>query len=85
MPIHSVLERQLRSAGFDSDKLPTNSVSWKEFLARIERSYTNADRQRQLLEQQASSPPFVIAGLTALAGKSDSLPFYSSTVRLKNI
>ncbi len=51
MPMHALLERQLRKAGFGYDNLPTDSVSWKEFLARIERSYTNADRQRQLLEQ----------------------------------
>jgi signal transduction histidine kinase/ActR/RegA family two-component response regulator len=77
MPIHSLLERQLRRAGFDSDKLPTNSASWQEFLARIERSYTNADRQRLLLEQQTSSPQFVITGLEVLAGENDSLPLHS--------
>jgi signal transduction histidine kinase/CheY-like chemotaxis protein len=49
--MHSLLERQLRRAKFDYDKLPTDLVTWQEFLSRIERSYTNADRERQRLEQ----------------------------------
>lgn len=53
--MHSLLERQLRKAGFDHNTLPTNLASWREFLSRVEHSYTNADRQRQLLEQEIAS------------------------------
>ncbi len=53
--MHSLLERQLRRAGFDYNRLPTEATSWQEFLTRIERSYVNADRQCQLLEQETAS------------------------------
>lgn len=48
--MHSLLERQLRRAGFDYHTLPTDPVMWQEFLSRIERFYTNADWERQRLE-----------------------------------
>jgi signal transduction histidine kinase/CheY-like chemotaxis protein len=49
--MHSLLERQLRRAGFDYNTLPTDPVMWQEFLSRIERFYTNADWERQRLEE----------------------------------
>lgn len=49
--MHSLLERQLRKAGFDHDNLPTNADTWHEFLARVERSYINADKERERLIQ----------------------------------
>ncbi|OUD12023.1 hypothetical protein TPSD3_12870 [Thioflexithrix psekupsensis] len=44
--MHSLLERQLRRAGFSDDKLPSDLVAWQAFLSRIERSYLNADQER---------------------------------------
>jgi signal transduction histidine kinase/ActR/RegA family two-component response regulator len=49
--MHSLLERQLRRAGFDYNTLPSDPVMWQEFLSRIERFYTNADWERQRLEE----------------------------------
>jgi len=54
--MHSLLERQLRRAGFDYDTLPTDPVSWREFLLRVERSYSNADRERHLQQQTVHTP-----------------------------
>jgi len=76
LTMHSLLERQLRKAGFDYNTLPTDPVSWREFLARIEHSYTNADRQRQLLE--GASPKQAIQATTlqlqtVMAAISDGL------------
>ncbi|RKZ53335.1 MAG: hypothetical protein DRR16_03100 [Candidatus Parabeggiatoa sp. nov. 3] len=49
--MYSLLERQLRRAGFHHETLPTDLVKWQEFLSRIECSYINADRERQRLEK----------------------------------
>ncbi len=54
--MHSLLERQLRRARFQYDTLPTDLSSWQEFIARIERSYTNADYERQRLELRSKQP-----------------------------
>lgn len=53
--MHSLLERQLRKAGFDYDNLPTDMNTWHEFLSRIERSYVNADKERERLMQTTQS------------------------------
>jgi len=53
--MHSLLERQLRRAKFDDDILPTDLATWQEFLSRIERSYINADHERQRLEQNTEN------------------------------
>lgn len=53
--MHSLLERQLRRAKFDDKTLPTDLATWQEFLSRIERSYTNADRERQRLKQNTDN------------------------------
>jgi signal transduction histidine kinase/CheY-like chemotaxis protein len=49
--MHSLLERQLRRAKINPDTLPSDLGIWQEFLSRIERSYTNADHERQRLEE----------------------------------
>lgn len=54
--MHSLLERQLRRAGFSYDKLPEDPTAWQEFLSRIERSYLNADRERTLQENGNNNP-----------------------------
>jgi PAS domain S-box-containing protein len=53
--MHPLLERQLRRAGFELDTLPQDLATWKEFLTRIERSYINADRERELQINSAPS------------------------------
>ncbi len=50
--MHSLLKRQLRIAGFDTDTLPTDLASWQTFLSRIDNSYLNAERNRELIEPQ---------------------------------
>jgi len=55
--MHSLLKRQLRLAGFDYDTLPTDPILWQEFLAHIERFYTNVDRERQLLQERLTLIP----------------------------
>ncbi len=54
--MHTLLERQLRRAGFTRDQLPTDPTLWKEFLLRIERSYVNGERQRQLTTPLSTLP-----------------------------
>jgi len=48
--MHTLLERQLRKAGFTPDTLPTDLATWKAFLNRVELFYHNADRDRKLYE-----------------------------------
>lgn len=48
--MHTLLERQLRRAGFTPDTLPTDLATWKAFLNRVELFYHNADRDRKLYE-----------------------------------
>jgi hypothetical protein len=55
MPMHSLLERQLRRAGFSDDKLPSDLVAWQAFLSRIERSYLNADQERLASEHRVEN------------------------------
>ena len=54
--MHSLLERQLRKAGFDSSNLPTDLSRWQEFVSRIDLFYENADRERRLWEKGVLSP-----------------------------
>ncbi len=54
--MHSLLERQLRRAKFHYDTLPAELAAWQEFLSRIERSYINADRERQRSEVSTTQP-----------------------------
>jgi len=48
--MHTLLERQLRKAGFSPETLPTDLATWKAFLSRVELFYHNADRDRKLYE-----------------------------------
>lgn len=59
--MHTLLERQLRKAGFNYDTLPTDITVWQEFLSRVDRSYANADRERQLRESEASNSKNTLA------------------------
>ncbi|OQW91158.1 MAG: hypothetical protein BWK79_17630 [Beggiatoa sp. IS2] len=52
-PMHSLLKRQLHQAGFSQDTLPTDLNIWKEFVSRVERSYLNADRERERLSKNS--------------------------------
>jgi PAS domain S-box-containing protein len=54
--MHPLLERQLRQAKFNNDTLPTDPNRWQKFLSHIERSYINADRERQRLQESAIPP-----------------------------
>jgi C4-dicarboxylate-specific signal transduction histidine kinase len=48
---HRLLLRQLKSLGLSVDNPPANQSDWQEFLARIERAYSDADQERYLLER----------------------------------
>lgn len=48
---HRLLNRQLKSHGLESDRLPDNLERWKLFLERIERAYTDSDSERYLMER----------------------------------
>lgn len=83
--MHSLLERQLRKAGFNYNTLPTDPASWQEFLLRIERSYSNADRERQ--SQQLTPSPVVSSTTTLqlqtiIAAISDGLCVFNNTGQL---
>jgi signal transduction histidine kinase/CheY-like chemotaxis protein len=90
--MHSLLERQLRRAGFDFDTLPTELIIWQEFLSRIERFYHNADRERQLLEERAkivqappatpTYPTTVPSLATVIATISDGLCIFNNQGQL---
>jgi PAS domain S-box-containing protein len=50
-PLHPLLRRQLRKAGLGEDKPPADAAAWTELLARISRSYVEADQGRETLER----------------------------------
>jgi signal transduction histidine kinase/CheY-like chemotaxis protein len=82
--MHSLLERQLRKAGFDYNTLPTDPISWQEFLLRIERSYNNADRERQ--SQQPTTPVIPLTPIlqlqTIISAISHGLCIFNNTGQL---
>ncbi|MEK8015819.1 MAG: ATP-binding protein [Candidatus Parabeggiatoa sp.] len=89
--MHSLLERQLRRAGFNNETLPTDSVKWQEFLSRIERSYINADRERQRLEKAlkrfqvhppTSPPPSAPSLPTVISAMADGLCLFDQKGQL---
>ncbi|RMH02285.1 MAG: PAS domain S-box protein, partial [Chloroflexi bacterium] len=47
---HRLLKRQLRKLGLDEQSPPTPE-QWQEFLRRVERTYTESDKDRYLLER----------------------------------
>jgi signal transduction histidine kinase len=48
--LHRLVERQLKKLGLDRSSLPQIEL-WQQFLERISQSYTEADRDRYLLER----------------------------------
>jgi two-component system, sensor histidine kinase and response regulator len=48
-PIHKLLERQLRRLGLQADVAPS-ADAWNALLARVSRTYTEADQEHALLE-----------------------------------
>jgi signal transduction histidine kinase/ActR/RegA family two-component response regulator len=88
--MHSLLERQLRRARFNYDTLPTELAMWQEFLSRIERSYINADRERQRLESSATRPaanppeppPSAPSLPTVIAAMGDGLCVFNTQAQL---
>ncbi len=64
-PMHSLLERQLRRAGFDINNLPTDLSKWQEFVSRIDLFYENADKERHLWEKGLISPKDGLAEFAA--------------------
>ncbi|AUI68012.1 ATP-binding protein [Beggiatoa leptomitoformis] len=73
--MHSLLERQLRRAGFTPDDLPTDPTVWREFLSRIERSYANADHERELLKRHPTeSTENVVANTIANPMNIEQMP-----------
>ncbi|HXV97064.1 MAG TPA: ATP-binding protein [Anaerolineae bacterium] len=48
--LHRLVERQLKKLGLDEATLPEIEV-WQQFLERVSQSYTEADRDRYLLER----------------------------------
>ena len=47
---HSILKRQLKKVGVTPESCPSLE-EWQEFLARVNRAYTEADQERYLLER----------------------------------
>ena len=89
--MHSLLERQLRRAGFHDETLPTDLVKWQEFLSRIDRSYINADRERQRLEKAVkrfqvhpptSPPPSAPSLPTVITAMGDGLCLFDQKGQL---
>ncbi|OQW93027.1 MAG: hypothetical protein BWK79_13315 [Beggiatoa sp. IS2] len=89
--MHSLLQRQLRRAGFDYDSLPTDLIAWQEFLARVERSYQNADYEREqltlILGKNSQMTEFLTATAplelpTIIAAMSDGLCAFDSQGQL---
>src|SRR5262245_8374998 len=52
--IHSVLERQLKKVGMNTETLPADLASWTALLERISRAYEQGDQERYLLERSLS-------------------------------
>ncbi len=49
--LHPTLERQLKKHGMTVADLPENARSWRQFLDRISRSYTNSDEDHRRPER----------------------------------
>lgn len=49
--MHPLLQRQLKRLGLTENTLPNSAAAWQELLARISRSYTEADGERYLVER----------------------------------
>lgn len=48
--LHNLLLRQLRRLGIGADESPTTPI-WREFLARVSESYSDADQERYLSQR----------------------------------
>ncbi len=48
---HRVLARQLRKLGLSADAPPQDLAAWRKLLDRIDRSYSDADQDRYLMER----------------------------------
>jgi len=48
--MHPLLRRQMRKLGLGPDR-PPDAARWREFCARVEQAYADADRDRYLLER----------------------------------
>lgn len=48
--LHSLLQRQLKKCRLDSENSPS-ADSWRSFLERVNRSYTESDHEKYLLER----------------------------------
>ena len=48
--MHRLLARQLRKTGLDPESPPSDADAWRDFLARVERSYLQVDEDRYLRE-----------------------------------
>ena len=49
--LHAVLARQLKRAGLRADAPPADQEGWGTFLAAVSRAYTEADRDRSLIQR----------------------------------
>lgn len=48
--MHTLLKRQLKKSGIDKANVPT-TLKWQDFIARVERAYLEADKERYLIER----------------------------------
>ncbi|MDM8558592.1 ATP-binding protein [Candidatus Parabeggiatoa sp. HSG14] len=88
--MHPLLERQLRQAKFNNDTLPTDPGRWQKFLSHVERSYINADREQQRLQETVIPPQVNISTplatipplLTVMAAMGDGLCIFDNQGKL---
>ncbi|MCL4756738.1 MAG: EAL domain-containing protein [Rhodocyclaceae bacterium] len=51
MPLHRLLQRQLKRLAIAEATPPADAAQWREFIERVSRAYVEADQERYLLER----------------------------------
>lgn len=73
MDIHKLLKRQLDKACLNSIELPQNSEHWKEFIQRVNKTYTEADQDRYMHERSMEIFSREMMGLNEMLEKAQRI------------
>jgi diguanylate cyclase (GGDEF)-like protein/PAS domain S-box-containing protein len=65
MPLHPLLNRQLRRLGLDADAGVPDAERWRELVQRVSRAYEEHDQERYLLERSQNLASQEMAALYA--------------------
>jgi hypothetical protein len=81
--VHPTLARQLRRLGLRAERLPSDAAAWGELLARVDRSYREADDSLAALDRTMELSSLEMGGLQQrLADERDQLSRQSALLGL---